>query len=45
MVENLRPDIDIISEHNFFYQDVAMKVPGEHFGLTFDEKRNEIIRN
>jgi hypothetical protein len=43
MVENLRSDIDIISEHNFFYKDVAMRVPKDHYALTFDEKRNEII--
>ncbi len=43
MVENFRPDVDIITELNFFYKTVVLQVPKEYFKLTFEERRNKII--
>ncbi|NUM25524.1 MAG: DUF2723 domain-containing protein [Candidatus Buchananbacteria bacterium] len=39
MVENFRPDVDIISEQNFFYKTVNVKIPDEHYKLSFEDRR------
>jgi len=43
MVENVRPDVDIVTEQNFFYKTVFMQVPKEYFALTFENRRKEIF--
>jgi hypothetical protein len=43
MVEGLRPDVDIISEHNFFYKDLKLDLPDDHKVLTFEDRRKRII--
>ena len=39
MVENFRPDVDVISEHNFFYRTVNVDIPRDHYQLTFEDRR------
>ncbi len=43
MVENYRSDIDIVSEHRFFYKDINLTLPKSFFKLDFDEKRKNFF--
>lgn len=43
-VENLRADVTVISEQQFFYKDVRLGLPKEYFKLGFEPKRKEILK-
>jgi len=43
MVENYRPDVDIICEQNFFYKSVFIQLPKEYFDLAFEERREKFF--
>ena len=43
-VENLRPDVTIVSEHQFFYKEVKLGLPPEYFQLGFEDRRQAIFK-
>lgn len=43
-VENVRPDVSVISEQQFFYKDVRLGLPKEYFKLGFEPKRKEVLK-
>jgi len=43
LVENFRPDVDIVSEHNFFYKKNYVNLPEEYYDLNFLEKRDKFL--
>lgn len=42
-VEKYRSDIDIVSEHQFFYKDVQLTLPEDFFKLEFEDKRRKFF--
>lgn len=43
MVENLRPDVTVVSDQKFFYKDFDLILPPAYYELTFEERRREMI--
>ncbi|MFA6215774.1 MAG: hypothetical protein WC768_04350, partial [Patescibacteria group bacterium] len=43
LVEHLRPDVDVISEQNFFYKKVYLNLPKEYFKLDFVNRRKKMF--
>jgi len=43
MVENFRPDVDVVSEQKFFYKDIALGLPLEYYQLNFEERRQKFF--
>ncbi|OGY50327.1 MAG: hypothetical protein A3J65_00055 [Candidatus Buchananbacteria bacterium RIFCSPHIGHO2_02_FULL_45_11b] len=44
LVENFRPDVAVVSDHNFFRKDVQLVYPADYIKLSLDE-RNRVIFN
>ncbi|MBI3290675.1 DUF2723 domain-containing protein [Candidatus Falkowbacteria bacterium] len=42
-VEGFRPDVTVASVQNFFYRDVYLKLPDEHFDLSASEQRQKLF--
>ena len=42
-VEKLRPDVDIVSEQNFFYKDLVINVAEEYYDLSFEDRRKKFF--
>lgn len=42
-VEKFRPDVTIVSEQNFFKNELSIKFPKDHFGLDFAERQKKLL--